>query len=112
MSADALRYENFKYLTAHCGGQRALARFLNAGREGKILTQQRISSIIASGRFSFAHARYIERELYLPSKTMDFISLERLHDAGINVLCLRFMESEAKKAIHGLIRLLLESSQK
>lgn len=112
MSTDALRYESFKYLTARCGGQSALARFLNAGRERKFLTQQNISSILASGRLSFITARYIERALYLPSSTMDFISLERLHDAGLNVLNLRCMENEAKDAIHGLVRLLLERSQK
>lgn len=112
MSADALRYESFKYLTARCGGQSALARFLNAGRERKNLTQQKISLILASGRLSVLTARYIERALYLPPKTMDSISLERLHNAGLNVLGLRCMENEAKNAIYGLIRLLLERSQK
>lgn len=112
MPADTQRLENFKQLVKQFGTQTALAKRLRRANGRYVLTQQQISSTLSEKKLNQGAAWLIERQLGLPPKTLELLSLKKLEkDADFTVPKLLMMDPASKSVVCGLIRLLVDEAK-
>lgn len=112
MKHENLRFLNFQFLISHFGNQSALARAINHNTDKSLITQQKISSILATGALPKSLSLLIERRLTIPADSMDNFYLKKLYCNDIHLRSLIKLDKQQRSAIHRLYKASIDHHSK